>query len=71
MAQSDALVLTLGVVLAALYFFRGSIFSSSDSKKAPAIKDKASLAGAGDPRDFVAKMKANVSQPHPYSPIPK
>jgi len=60
MASSDVVVLTLGVVLAALYLFRGSIFSSSDDKKVPQLNNKAAHAGVGDPRDFVAKMKAGV-----------
>lgn len=58
MASSDVLVLTLGVVLAALYLFRESIFPSSDTKKVPQLNNKTANTGGADPRDFVAKMKA-------------
>ena len=57
--SSDALVLVLGVVLAALYLFRDQIFSSSSKPKTPALPVKESN-GHGNPRDFVQKMKAGV-----------
>jgi hypothetical protein len=59
--SSDVVVLTLGIILAALYLFRSSIFPSSDGKKLPPTTTKAADNGSGDPRDFVAKMKAGVS----------
>src|SRR6267142_366944 len=57
--SSDVLVLVLGVVLAALYLFRDQVFSSSTTQKTttPAVKE---TNGHGNPRDFVAKMKAGV-----------
>jgi NADPH-ferrihemoprotein reductase len=57
--SSDVLVLVLGVVLAALYLFRDQVFSSSTTPKTttPAVKE---TNGHGNPRDFVAKMKAGV-----------
>ena len=58
MASSDVIVLALGVILAALYLFRDQIFSSKTSSvPVPTTK---SAAGEGNPRDFVAKMKAGV-----------
>lgn len=59
--SSDVVVLGLGIVLAALYLFRGSIFPSSEGKKLPPVASKTAAAESGDPRDFVAKMKAGVS----------
>jgi hypothetical protein len=57
--SSDVLVLLLGVVLAALYLFRDQIFSSSPKPKTTAVPVKETN-GQGNPRDFVAKMKAGV-----------
>ena len=57
--SSDTLVLVLGVVLAALYLFRDQIFNSSSKPKTPAPTVKEAN-GDGNPRDFVAKMKAGV-----------
>ena len=59
--SSDVVVLALGIVIAALYLFRSSIFPSSEGKKIPQIASKATDNSFGDPRDFVAKMKAGVS----------
>lgn len=57
--SSDVLVLVLVVVLAALYLFRDQVFSPSTTPKTttPAVKE---TNGHGNPRDFVAKMKAGV-----------
>lgn len=58
--SSDVIVLAIGIVVAAVYLFRGSLFSSSEPKKAPTVIGKVAQNGTGDPRDFVAKMKAAV-----------
>ncbi|KAI0250789.1 NADPH-dependent cytochrome P450 oxidoreductase [Lactifluus subvellereus] len=55
--SSDVLVLVLGVVLAALYLFRDQVFSSSPKTKTTSLPAKEAN-GHGNPRDFVAKMKA-------------
>lgn len=55
-SSSDVAILALGVVLAAAYLFRDSIFSSSSPKAVPVAPSKLSN-GHGNPRDFVAKMK--------------
>jgi hypothetical protein len=57
----DVLVLVLGVVLAALYLFRDQVFSSSPKPKTTSLPAKEAN-GHGNPRDFVAKMKAGVSR---------
>lgn len=59
--SSDVIVLILGVVLAALYLFRDQLFSSSPKPKTSAVPVKETT-GQGNPRDFVAKMKAGVSR---------
>ncbi|KAH9980241.1 hypothetical protein BGW80DRAFT_1274264 [Lactifluus volemus] len=56
--SSDVLVLVLGVVLAALYLFRDQIFSSSPKPKSATSLPAKEANGHGNPRDFVAKMKA-------------
>lgn len=58
--SSDVIVLAIGIVVAAVYLFRGTLFSSSEPKKAPTVVGKVAQNGTGDPRDFVAKMKAAV-----------
>jgi hypothetical protein len=58
-ASLDVIVLALGIVLAALYLFRDQVFSSSPKPKATLLPAKEAN-GHGDPRDFVAKMKAGV-----------
>lgn len=58
-ASSDVLVLALGFVLAALYLFRDQLFSSSPKPKTPTLPANEAN-GDGNPRDFVAKMKAGV-----------
>jgi hypothetical protein len=55
----DALVLVLGIVLAGLYLFRDQVFSSSSKPKTTTLPVKEAN-GHGNPRDFVAKMKAGV-----------
>ncbi|KAG0700433.1 hypothetical protein DFH29DRAFT_931907 [Suillus ampliporus] len=55
-SSSDAAILALGVVLAAAYLFRDSIFSSSSPKAVPVAPSKLTN-GHGNPRDFIAKMK--------------
>ncbi|KAG2065705.1 riboflavin synthase domain-like protein [Suillus decipiens] len=55
-SSSDVAILALGVVLAAAYLFRDSIFSSSTSKAVPVAPSKLGN-GHGNPRDFIAKMK--------------
>lgn len=59
-SSSDVLVLGLGVVLAALYIFRDQLFAASKPKVAPVTNNKTAN-GSGNPRDFIAKMKENVS----------
>jgi NADPH-ferrihemoprotein reductase len=58
--SSDVLVLVLGIVLAALYLFRDQIFSSSPKQKSTTSLPAKEANGHGNPRDFVAKMKAGV-----------
>jgi hypothetical protein len=62
--SSDVLVLVLVFVLAAFYLFRDQLFSSSSKPKTttPTVKE---ANGHGNPRDFVAKMKAGVCR-SPY-----
>ena len=57
--SSDSLVLVLGAVLAALYLYRDQLFNSTAKPKTNSLPTKAA-SGHGDPRDFVAKMKAGV-----------
>jgi hypothetical protein len=56
---SDSLVLVLGVVLAALYLYRDQVFNSTTKPKTTSLPAK-EASGHGNPRDFVAKMKAGV-----------
>lgn len=55
-SSSDVAILALGVVLAAAYLFRDSIFSSSSPKAVPVAPSKLGN-GHGNPRDFIAKTK--------------
>ena len=57
--SSDSLVLLLGIVLAALYLYRDQVFNSSSKPKSTSLPAK-EASGHGNPRDFVAKMKAGV-----------
>jgi len=59
-SSSDAFILALGVVLAALYLFRDQIFAAA-KPKAVSLPSKHSD-GDENPRDFVAKMKNGVSR---------
>lgn len=58
-SSSDVVILALGVVLAGLYLFKDSIFSSKSSS-GPIVPSKALANGSGNPRDFVAKIKEAV-----------
>ena len=60
-STSDVIVLSVGFVLAAVYLFREQIFDSGKSKSSVPITSKSATNGSGNPRDFVAKMKAGVS----------
>jgi NADPH-ferrihemoprotein reductase len=60
-STSDVFVLTLGVVLAALYLFRDQLFVASKPKSIPITTSARVIAGDENPRDFIAKMKAGVS----------
>ncbi|KAN0139896.1 hypothetical protein V8E53_002558 [Lactarius tabidus] len=55
--SSDSLVLVLGAVLAALYLYRDQVFNSTTKPKTTSLPAK-EASGHGNPRDFVAKMKA-------------
>jgi NADPH-ferrihemoprotein reductase len=64
--SSEYLMLTLGAVAAGVYVFRDSLFGTAP-KSSPAVNNvKTVLPGGGDPRDFVARMKASVC-PIPHS----
>ncbi|KAH8114596.1 hypothetical protein DFH11DRAFT_1592052 [Phellopilus nigrolimitatus] len=56
-SSSDVAILGLGVILAALYLFKDSIFAANKSNNVPVAPSKGSANGGGNPRDFVAKMK--------------
>ncbi|EPT05179.1 cytochrome P450 oxidoreductase [Fomitopsis schrenkii] len=56
-SNSDIIVLAVGLVLAAVYLFRDQLFASKP-KSTPVALPKTTIAGGGDPRDFVEKMKA-------------
>lgn len=57
--SSDSLVVVLGIVLAALYLYRDQLFNSSSKPKTTSLPTSQASAH-GNPRDFVAKMKAGV-----------
>ena len=57
---SDIVILSVGVILAALYLFRDQLFAASKPKTAPIASSKATN-GSGNPRDFIEKMKLGVS----------
>jgi hypothetical protein len=59
-SSSDVFILSIGVVLAALYLFRDQIFSASKPKTIPLAASKQAN-GSANPRDFIAKMKEAVS----------
>ncbi|KAJ7725377.1 putative cytochrome P450 oxidoreductase [Mycena metata] len=54
-SSSDIVVLSLGVIIAAVYLFRDQLFSAS-KPKVVALPTKAAN-GSGNPRDFITKMK--------------
>ncbi|KAK7056642.1 hypothetical protein VNI00_002359 [Paramarasmius palmivorus] len=56
-SSSDVFILTVGVVLAALYLFRDQLFAASKPKSVP-VPTKVANGDGGNPRDFIAKMKA-------------
>ncbi|KAE9407401.1 putative cytochrome P450 oxidoreductase [Gymnopus androsaceus JB14] len=56
-SSSDVLILALGVALAAVYLFRDTLFAASKPKVA-LTASKSNDTSGGNPRDFVAKMKA-------------
>jgi len=56
-SSSDVAILALGVVLAAAYLFRDSIFSSSTPKAVPVAPSKLAN-GHGNPRDFIDLLSA-------------
>jgi hypothetical protein len=60
-SSSDVFVLSIGVVLAALYLFRDQIFSAAKPKTVPVVSKQTN--GSANPRDFIAKMKEAVSIP--------
>ncbi|KAF9267575.1 NADPH-dependent cytochrome P450 oxidoreductase [Marasmius fiardii PR-910] len=57
-SSSDVLILTVGVVLAALYLFRDQLFAASKPKTSVPVPTKVTNGDSGNPRDFIAKMKA-------------
>lgn len=59
-SSSDIAILSVGVILAAVYLFRDQLFTSKP-KSAPVVPSKGAAShGSGDPRDFVTKMKEGV-----------
>ena len=62
--SSDNLVLAVGIGAAVLYLYRDQIFSQKPKKprlEAPSSSKTGVSNGTGNPRDFIAKMKAGVS----------
>lgn len=69
-SSSDIVVLTLGVVLAAVYLFREQMFAALKPKSAPIATSSVKMSnGSGNPRDFIAKMKDGVSGPHSFDSL--
>ena len=65
LSSQDVAILGVGGAAAVLYLFRDQIFSSKTSSvPVPTTK---SAAGEGNPRDFVAKMKAGVCRLSPVA----
>lgn len=58
LSSSDTVILALGIVLASLYLFKDTLFSSAKKEVPSAVKG--SSFNDSDTRDFVAKMKAGV-----------
>lgn len=59
-SPSDAFILAIGVVLAALYLFRDQLFAAT-KPKAVVLPSKLNDSD-GNTRDFVEKMKQGVSK---------
>ncbi|CAO1617258.1 unnamed protein product [Sympodiomycopsis kandeliae] len=61
MAAADLIILTIGAILAGLYFFRGTLFGLKSPNSADKLSNGSALAnaGAGDDAagDFVAKLQ--------------
>jgi NADPH-ferrihemoprotein reductase len=57
---SEYVVLLIGAVAAAAFVFRDSIFGGSPKAPPVPVSAKSTMVGGGDPRDFVARMKAGV-----------
>lgn len=59
-SSTDMIVITVGFIAAAVYLFRDQLFPAKDKLKTPVAAAKAAggANGTGNPRDFVAKMKA-------------
>lgn len=58
--STEAIVVGVGVAVAATYLLRDHIFPKSNSSTVPTIPSKLGD-GSGNPRDFVAKMINGVS----------
>jgi hypothetical protein len=61
LSTNDLALIGVGVGLTTAFIFREQIFG--DKKKSVPTTTKKAAADQGDPRDFVAKMIANVSAP--------
>lgn len=62
LSANDMAIIGVGVGLTTAYIFREQIFGGQNNKSVPVVPSKAKpQAERGDPRDFVAKMIANVS----------
>lgn len=61
--SSEYVVLAIGAVAAGAYLFKDTLFAGTHNA-APVVNQQkpTTLPGGGDPRDFVAKMKAGVSR---------
>jgi hypothetical protein len=61
LSANDMAIIGVGVGLTTAYIFREQLFGGQKSGSVPTITSKGkALADQGDPRDFVAKMIANV-----------
>ena len=57
---SEYVVLAIGAVAAGAFVFRDAIFGGPPKALPPPVSTKNAMVGGGDPRDFVARMKAGV-----------
>jgi len=64
-STSDIVILAVGIVLAALYLFKDTLFAAKE-KTAPVVTRSAGVSGGENPRDFVQKMKAGVRVSYHY-----